>query len=430
MPLTVCFYEDETYRNFFPVTMLRPVYILRAGIIPLFKRMERYLDTDSTCLVARNQVALFLAETHREYPVNIIKRREGDVLFINGRIRAYGDLPDLIRQSRLSTVFVTGDEVVAVLFKADSLKAFPDIATQKEFQELYDRELANVLHADTKATLYNYCWDIISDIESEITADFENLRASFPLPQNLKIHDNVSLVNQDNIFLGNGVEMFPGVVIDASKGPVYIGDNTKIEAHSTIIGPCCVGPNCAVLAGKITCSSIGHTCRVGGEVDESVFHAYVNKYHAGFIGHSYVGQWVNFGAMTTNSDLKNNYSSIRVTLNGESIDTGSIKVGSFIGDHTKFGIGTLLSTGINIGICCNIFGGTLVEDKEVPSFSWGNMGKYERYKFEKALETAQKVADRRDCTIQDGEIRVLQAVYNSALTDDGIMSFNTSKSKL
>jgi UDP-N-acetylglucosamine diphosphorylase/glucosamine-1-phosphate N-acetyltransferase len=425
MLLTVCFYEDETYKHFFPLTLLRPVYVLRAGIVPLFRRFERYFSADSVCLVSRDQIAPLLAETFRDHPVNIIKRGETDVLFINGRIRSYGDLPELAGQSRLSTIFTSNDEVAAVLFKVESLKAFPEIATQKEFQELYHRESANIPRSKTTATLYSYCWEIMADIEPEITADFEYLKASFPLPRNVKVHEGAFLVNQDNVFLGDGVEIHSGAVIDASNGPVYIGDNIRIEPHAAVVGPCFVGPNSVVLAGKITGSSIGHTCRVGGEVEESVFQAYVNKYHTGFIGHSYVGQWVNFGAMTTNSDLKNNYSSIRLTLNGELIDSGSIKVGSFIGDHTKFGIGTLLNTGINIGVCCNIFGGTLVTDKEVPSFSWGNSEKYERYEFEKALETVRKAAERRNHTLSDREASVLEAIFNDSLTDEGIMSFNS-----
>ncbi len=425
MPLTVCFYEDETYKHFFPLALLRPVYVLRAGIVPLFRRSERYFSADSVCLVSRNQIAPLLAESFRDHPVNIIKRGGADVLFINGRLRSYGDLPKLAGQSTLSAVFTCNDEVAAVLFKAESLKAFPEIVTQKEFQELFRKESTNFLHSRTTATLYRYCWDIMADIDSEIRGDFEHLKASFPLPRKVKVHEGASLVNQDNVFLGNSVEILPEAVIDASNGPVYIGDNVRIEPHAAIVGPCFVGPNSVVLAGKITGSSIGHTCRVGGEVEESVFQAYVNKYHAGFIGHSYVGQWVNFGAMTTNSDLKNNYSNIRVTLNGELIDSGSIKVGSFIGDHTKFGIGTLLNTGINIGVCCNIFGGTLVTDKEVSSFSWGSSEKYERYEFEKALETVRKTAERRNCTLSDREAGVLEAIFNDSLTDEGIMNFNS-----
>ncbi|MCK4371955.1 MAG: hypothetical protein KAW61_02360, partial [candidate division Zixibacteria bacterium] len=169
--------------------------------------------------------------------------------------------------------------------------------------------------------------------------------------------------------------------------------------------------------------SIGHTCRVGGEVEESIFHSYVNKYHAGFIGHSYVGPWVNFGAMTTNSDLKNNYSTIRSSVGGELIDTGSIKVGSFIGDHTKFGIGTLLNTGINIGVSCNLFGGSLIADKEVPSFSWGNSGRYERYEIEKAIDTACKSTARRNHTLSEGEVELLRQLFDGRVEEKGIMSF-------
>ena len=130
------------------------------------------------------------------------------------------------------------------------------------------------------------------------------------------------MVNPDDVYFDSGTQIRPAAVIDASNGPVYIGCNSRIESHAAVIGPCYIGPNSVVLAGLIAASSIGHTCRVGGEVEESIFHCYVNKYHAGFIGHSYVAPWVNFGAMTTNSDLKNNYSNIRVSLGGEALDTG------------------------------------------------------------------------------------------------------------
>jgi hypothetical protein len=150
----------------------------------------------------------------------------------------------------------------------------------------------------------------------------------------------------------------------------------------------------------------------------------VNKYHAGFIGHGYVGSWVNFGAMTTNSDLKNNYGTIRVSVNGEQIDTGSIKVGSLIGDHTKFGIGTLLNTGINIGVSCNIFGGTLITDKEVPSFQWGSTGNYVDYRFDKAIETIRKAAERRNVTLTAQEEALLQAIAEGARSEQGIIDFD------
>ncbi len=428
--MTICIYEDTSFRNFFPLTLLRPVYLLRAGILPLYKKIAgNFSSSGYVSLIARDQLAPLVSEKVSEFPVNIIKRNDGeDVLFVNGRLRTAGNLPTLVEQAQISTTYVNAGEVVAVLFKEELLKSFPSIATQKEFQELYESFLRNSQApvSETTATLYHYSWDLIADIEPAIETDVELLKPTLTGSEQVTIHPGAFLVNETHIILRNNVEIFPGAVIDASHGPVYIEDNARIEPHAAVIGPCYIGADSIVLAGKITGSSIGSTCRVGGEVEESVFHAFVNKYHAGFIGHSYVAPWVNFGAMTTNSDLKNNYSSIRLTLNGTSIDSGSIKVGSFIGDHTKFGIGTLLNTGINIGVCCNIFGGTLITDKEVPSFSWGNSSGYVKYDFDKAIDTAQKVAQRRNQRISDREVGMLQAISNDTLVAQGVMEFELS----
>lgn len=423
MPLVICYYEDEKFDRFYPVTIFRPVYTLRAGIVPLFRRGERYFPDAKVCLSARDQVSPLLAETLRDHPVNIIKRGDCDILFINGRIRDYGDLVKAVSEARLSTVFTRQGETVAVLFKKHLLEEIPPLATQREYQQLYETEHDHFAPAPTEATLYDYCWEIMADIEREITADFAHLRPGMKPRDDVILHDGAIVVNRDDVYFDSGVEVKPGAVIDASSGPVYIGCNSRIEAHAAVIGPCYIGPNSVVLAGRIAASSIGHTCRVGGEVEESIFHCYVNKYHAGFIGHSYVAPWVNFGAMTTNSDLKNNYSNIRVSINESTVDTESIKVGSFIGDHTKFGIGTLLNTGINIGVCCNIFGGTLIVDKEVPSFRWGNSENYEQYHFDKAIETARRSVARRNCSLSKHEIDLLRAVADSAMSKKGAMEF-------
>jgi UDP-N-acetylglucosamine diphosphorylase/glucosamine-1-phosphate N-acetyltransferase len=143
-------------------------------------------------------------------------------------------------------------------------------------------------------------------------------------------------------------------------------------------------------------TSIGPVCRIGGEVEGSIFLGYSNKYHQGFLGHSYVGEWVNLGALTTNSDLKNNYSSVKVVLDGSPIDSGLTKVGAFIGDHVKTGIGTLLNTGVSIGFASNLFGGGMVKQKYIPAFIWGSAEKQEEYQLEKATQTARMVMKRRD----------------------------------
>ena len=425
MAFRICVYEDSRFSDFFPLTTLRPVYALRPGAIPLFRQAEKFFPDDPISLVAREQIGPLLAETHRDYPVNIIKREKGqEVLFLNGRIQSFGDLPRLVKEARISTVFRVFGQTAAVLYKMDTLSAIPPMATHQEYLAEFTRDKDAFPEFDATATLYGHCWDLVNDIDRAVAEDIAFLKLHIKAgPQNLKIHDGAFLVKKDGITFGDDVEIFPGAVIDASKGPVFVGSNTRIESHAAIYGPCFIGANTVVLAGKITGSSIGPTCRVGGEVEESIFHSYVNKYHAGFVGHSCVGSWVNFGAMTTNSDLKNNYSNIRLSLNGESIDTGSMKIGSFIGDHTKFGIGSLLNTGISVGVCCNIFGGGLTTDKEVPPFSWGNTGKYHTYAVEKAIETAQRTSERRNCTFSDVETELLKQIATGKIDATGAVDF-------
>jgi len=419
---TICIYEDEKYKQFLPLTHLRPVYLMRPGILPLYQRVEQHLGKKELTLLTRNQIAPLVAEQVPQCPVNSISRGDGAVLFLNGRIRNFGDLAKLVQDSKSCTSFVNGTDTVAVLFQPSVLGNLPSTASWQEYIDLYRSKAAEFTAVETSATLYNYCWEIMADIEPAIEQDFKFLGLQKESGTAV-VHNGAYLINSEQIHLGDGVEVMPGSVIDASGGSIFIGQNTEIESHAAVYGPSYIGPDSVVIAGKITASSIGNRCRVGGEVEESIFQSYVNKYHAGFIGHSYVGSWVNFGAMTTNSDLKNNYSNIRVDLNDKGIDTGSIKVGSFIGDHTKFGIGTLLNTGINIGVCCNIYGGTLVGEKEVPSFSWGNSSNWVQYRFDKAIETAGRTCERRKQALSPNEIAILKAVSESSTDDDGIITF-------
>ncbi|MFQ5499751.1 MAG: putative sugar nucleotidyl transferase [Candidatus Zixiibacteriota bacterium] len=419
--ISICLFEDPAFVQFLPLTHLRPVFLLRSGIVPLFKRVERHFPQADICFSSRDHIAPLLAEQLPDYPVNIIKQGEDGLLFLNGRIRDYGNLPELVIGASEPTLFRSGDKTIAWLIRPNSLESAPSIATQHDYQKLFDGLTEPVSEEATTATLYDHLWELVEDIGRETVADYSHLQSTLPDPHNVRFHDGATLVREESIYLSNDVEIMPASVIDASGGPVYIDTNTRVEPHAAIFGPCYIGPNCVILAGKVSGSSIGHTCRVGGEVEESIFQSYVNKYHAGFIGHSYVGSWVNFGAMTTNSDLKNNYSTIRVTIGGDSIDSRSIKVGSFIGDHTKFGIGTLLNTGIHIGVACNLFGGTLIRDKEVPSFSWGDSDNLETYRFDKAIETAQRTCERRRCRFSDHEQRILEAISKGERNDSGVM---------
>jgi UDP-N-acetylglucosamine diphosphorylase/glucosamine-1-phosphate N-acetyltransferase len=269
--------------------------------------------------------------------------------------------------------------------------------------------------------LYNYLWDMINDMDRAITADLGNLKKNglglFGDGRN-RIEDmagnfpDAHFINEGNICLSGGVKIMPTAVLDASHGPIYIEEGVEIQPYSYLGGPAYVGKDTLIVGGKIEGCSIGPVCRVGGEVEETIIQGYTNKYHAGFLGHAYVGEWVNFGAMSTNSDLKNDYSSVKVTLNGRLVDTGSLKVGSFIGDFTKTAIGTLLNTGINIGVCCNILGTGLVAEKEIPDFTWYTSKRQHEYRLDKALDVIKRTMARREKTLSESLEKRLTDIHS------------------
>ena len=154
------------------------------------------------------------------------------------------------------------------------------------------------------------------------------------------------------------------------NGPITLGPNVWVQPFTRIEGPCSIGADSqlfrANLRGAVT---IGPNCRIGGEVETAIVHGYSNKYHEGFLGHAYVGEWVNLGAITSNSDLRNDYGEVFVPLQGDPIPTGEAKVGCFIGDHTRTGMGSMLNTGTSIGVMCNVLPAGILLPKHVPSFT-------------------------------------------------------------
>jgi UDP-N-acetylglucosamine diphosphorylase/glucosamine-1-phosphate N-acetyltransferase len=271
---------------------------------------------------------------------------------------------------------------------------------EKHLLHLYESDsyerVKNLFKAKkAKGVTVRHLWELVDMNPEMISREFPDINKA--LKNWGKVDSKVSIINKAAVAVMPEAVVAPGVIIDATEGPVIIERGAIIDPLTYIKGPVYIGPNCRIVGGKIRegCS-FGPVCRVGGEVEESILLGYDNKYHEGFLGHAYLGEWVNLGAMTTNSDLKNNYSSISVMVNGNTVDTGRIKVGCFMGDHTKTGIGTLLNTGIVIGFSCNLYGGALFTDKSIKSFSWGTPGDIVEYKLEKAIQTAANSMRRRN----------------------------------
>ncbi len=252
-------------------------------------------------------------------------------------------------------------------------------------------------------TLLRSVPDLVARNGDRLAADGARFPDAGPLP-------HVHRVGDGGVSLGEGAVVEPGAVLDTRNGPVIVDAAARVQAPCRIVGPTYVGRGATVLGGVVENAGIGPVCKVRGEVEASVFLGYANKAHDGFLGHSVVGRWANLGAMTSNSDLKNTYGTVRVAAGGRSIDTGLTKAGCLLGDHVRTGIGTLLDTGAAVGAGASLFGGGLMP-KDVPPFSWGGAGGLVDHEIDRFLETAARVMGRRGVELTSGGRRLYRRAF-------------------
>ena len=385
------FFEDHHYANFDPISLSRPVYMLLHGTSRLYSKWIMALKGDDYSFLCRPYLSGLLAlETGRK--VNAIP--DGDLLFINGRYLPSNKTVWLVQEIKRGEALVCEDDLVAFRIGDDrpsklieTLENLYDIDANEKLKSYLDIE-------KIKAERTSYLWDLVDGNGEMIAREFAGFKSQSASDSDKAV--GVTIIEPASVYISHNAVVAPSVVIDATAGPVIIGDNVSVEPYTYIQGPVYVGPDCRLTGGRIRegCS-FGPVCRVGGEIEESILLGYCNKYHEGFLGHAYLGEWVNLGAMTTNSDLRNNYAQIKVAVGSVVVDTGRIKVGSFIGDHTKTGIGAMLNTGICIGFSCNLYGSGLFADRRIRSFSWGKPGNLTEYRLDKAIQTAGAVMSRR-----------------------------------
>jgi UDP-N-acetylglucosamine diphosphorylase/glucosamine-1-phosphate N-acetyltransferase len=212
-----------------------------------------------------------------------------------------------------------------------------------------------------------------------------------------------------------GAAVEPGVTFDVTHGPVVLEGGVEVRSGARLEGPLWAGPNTRLLGGRIARSAIGPHSVVHGEMTSCVLLGYANKAHDGFVGHSVLGRWVNLGAGTITSNLKNTYGPVRLTVNGKTIDTGLRNLGSLVGDHAKTAIGTLLGTGTVIGAGANVFD-VVRPPKHVPPFAWGvgPSDHQERMTREGFVEVAARVLPRRDVDVDQATRTMLGRIYDWA----------------
>ena len=433
-PVNLCIFEDIRYLNFLPLVLNRPVFDLFIGTQTLAKRIIDEVDPHSVSFVCRHYLAATVkAESAREesaYTLLVGELYEGETIFLNGRLLTYGkELSSLLEGLESGTmIHKKGVAVAAKLSGAEAMsflekisEPLTDEAVQKDMQSMKKRAAAvttepkkekqeeeksypltrwaeemGIGTTETGTKLLSFYWQLIDVNSACIRDDFEKnpLRGSAP---DSELFKGVDVINEDDIVIGAEVEVRSGTVLDASEGPIVIADGVSIEPNAIINGPCYIGERSIVRGGAKLGhgTSIGRDSRIGGEVGESVISPFTNKQHEGFLGHSYIGSWVNIGAGSCNSDLKNNYSHVKAWCAGSMKETGRMFLGVVVADHAKIAINTRINTGTVIGFSSNVLTNGF-PPKFIPSFTWILEPDPVEFDLEKALTTARRMMDRRN----------------------------------
>ena len=407
MRLVLVDHPTPQRRNFYPLALSRPIWELRCGMTSLGEKLfDAVRPAEMACFLPPYLAGVWWTG----WPVNDPQSLAGaDLLVVDARVKA-GGLPRL--DDGPSRVFLDGNgEVLAARIVREDLAKLQTGSIDALLNSAKQNFRAT---ADIELPTWNYIWELILANPAQLIEDFRSAGRCGIDSTGAGGRSLCHPRQPQRDLCWPRRKIHPMVVLDAEHGPIYIDVGAEIHPFTRIEGPCYIGRDSILLGAKCReGNSIGPMCRIGGEVEESIIQGYSNKYHDGFLGHAYVGQWVNLGALTTNSDLKNDYSEVKITLDGRrQLPTGSTKVGALIGDHAKTSIGTLLNTGACVGAMTVLIAGGRLLPKFIPTFTWyfndaitAGMGK------EAAYATARTAMGRRKCQWTEADAAMWNAVY-------------------
>ena len=399
-------YEDRHWRVLRPLTDLLPVPALAFGASDLTRRWLAFTGLPLFSIEARS--AVLPLWHHAPVPDTTSIAADDEALVINAAALPGDWLAGALAQ-RAPALFLGDGRIAGARVPLAMLRA--GIGRGEDFETVLLSLGLPALIVD--ATFIRYPWDLIAWNEDAIRTDL----ASMVPAREGEVHRLAHLEAPEQIRVEAGAVIGAYAVLDASHGPIVVREGASIAPHTLVSGPCVIGAGTQLLGGVISGSTFGPECRVAGEVEASVWQGYGNKRHHGFLGHSIIGEWVNLGALTTTSDLKNNYGSVRVWVDGVEIDSGSPKVGSLIGAHVKTGIGSLLPTGASIGVGSNLFGGGRFAPKSVPAFAWWDGERAVDHEIDKFLATARIAMSRRGRTLTPAEEAAYRALFASTASE-------------
>jgi len=385
--MAIILFDDHAHYTLLPLTYTRPVANLRIGILTIAEKWAKYLHTDFSYHTSAYLQGMF--------PVKL----EADNLFINGSVCPDEHLLEAIDKLQTGEALQRNGSILAVrLNESDARKFTPE--------QKYDR----IVQHEPAIINIRFPEDIFRKNDIELRRDFQLLTKG----------RSSAVISSTNTIIGNDFFAEQDAVAECStfntkNGPIYLGNQTEVWEGAHIRGGMALCDDSQIKMGtKIYgATTIGPKCRVGGEINNAVIWGHSSKGHEGYLGNSVLGEWCNIGADSNNSNLKNNYTEVKLWdyNTGHFRKTGLQFCGLVMGDHSKCGINTMFNTGTVVGVSANVFGAGYPRNF-VPDFSWGGEHHLEVYKLNKAFETIERVYARRNKQLNDTEKQMLQEVFN------------------
>jgi UDP-N-acetylglucosamine diphosphorylase/glucosamine-1-phosphate N-acetyltransferase len=391
--MKIVFHDDAVARGFEPFALTRPISTLVAGSMPVAARWEVF-GLESAGFIGAGH----LADYEQGELVAVSEPKAGTIIASSRFAPALN-----ARFDEGDDIWISDGEIVAVKLSR-GLRSADVRAGNIPFESLAK---SGGRRAEIEGWWHDEVWDYLRLLPTILAADLAHIARGAKKKSAPPSH--ATILGEAPV-MAEGATIEPHVVFDTTGGPVFIDRGAHIHAFSRIAGPCYIGADATILGGDILACSIGPVSKIRGEISGSVVLGYSNKGHEGFVGSSYLGQWVNLGAGTTTSNLKNTYGPVSLWTPTGVRPTGMQFLGTLFGDHVKTGIGTMLTTGTVLGCAANVFG-TGMPPKAVAPFSWGEREPYDVYKIEKFLESTEKVMARRKVALTEKMKKQLKASF-------------------
>ncbi len=385
--MQLVFSDAQYWEDFLPLTFTKPISELRCGILTFAERWEKLLDIRDK---------RYITEEYLEVKYPRYEKKES--LLIVPNFLPTEKVLDQIKNLQFGEALVYENELLVAKINLENFGL---------------HQIEKMTDIEEELTVFKHPTDLFSFNEKAINFDFDlltNGRISQPLSET-----NGFLGNKEDIFIEEGAEI-EFATINAKTGKIYIGKNAEVMEGCNLRGPIalCEGAKFNLGAKIYGATTIGPYSKIGGEVNNIVVQGYSNKGHDGFVGNSVIGEWCNFGADTNSSNLKNNYSEVKLWSykHKKFVGTGLQFTGVIMGDHAKTAINTQLNTGTIIGVAANIFK-TGFPPNLVDNFSWGGMRGDEKFTINKAYEVAEKMMNRRKISLTQADKDILRYIFEN-----------------